>query len=54
MKRRTVYHVVYSPTYERLADFFTDNKILPEDIFEIRKDDNTWKAMYVREIIDDE
>ena len=54
MKKRTVYRVVYSPTYEGLADFFTGNKILPEDIFEIRQDGNTWKAMYVREIIDAE
>ena len=37
-----------------LPTFFTDNKILPEDIFEIRQDGNTWKAMYVREIIDAE
>lgn len=51
MQKRTVYRVVYSPTYEGLADFFTDNKILPENIIEIRKDSD-YKAMYAEEIID--
>ena len=53
MQKRTVYRVVYSPTYEGLADFFTVNKILPEDIIEIRKDSD-YKAMYVKDVIDAE
>lgn len=51
MQKRTVYRVVYSPTYEGLADFFTEHKILPEDIIEIREDSD-YKAMYVKEIIE--
>lgn len=54
MKKRTIYRVIYSFDYDGIANYLTENNVLPEDIVDIRKDGSAWKAMYVKEIIETE
>lgn len=52
MLKRTVYYAIYAHTYEGIAEFLTLHKVLPEDVIDIRKDSDGYKAMYVKEVID--
>lgn len=52
MKKRTVYRVGYAWNYGDIADYLTENHVLPEDIVEIRHENGTYRVMYVIEVVD--